>query len=126
MNILFNWFISALVILVSAYLLPGVHIDGLTTALVVAIVLGILNVVIKPILFILTLPVTILTLGLFTFVINAFLILLTTKLVPGFKVDGFWWALLYSVLISLISGFLRSYDKEEDNLPHHRYKNINK
>jgi len=110
MSILLNWLISALVILVAAYLLPGIHVASFTTALVVAIVLGILNICIKPILFILTLPVTILTLGLFTFVINAFLIILASMLVPGFRVDGFWWALLFSIVISLISGFVKSFE----------------
>lgn len=103
--------------------MPGVHIESFTTALAVAVVLGVLNVIIKPILFILTLPVTILTLGLFMFVINAFLIILTSKLVPGFIVDSFWWALLYSILISLISAFIRKYDTPESELPpHHRFR----
>lgn len=123
MNILFTWLISAMVIFVVGYLLPGVHIESFTTALAVAVVLGVLNVIIKPILFILTLPVTILTLGLFMFVINAFLIILTSKLVPGFIVDSFWWALLYSILISLISAFIRKYDTPESELPpHHRFR----
>ena len=123
MNILLNWLISAIVIFVMAYVLPGVHIESFTTALAVAVVLGIMNVVIKPILFILTLPVTVLTLGLFMFVINAVLIILTSKLVPGFTVDGFWWAMLYSILISVVSAFLRNYDKQE-NPPPHKFKNI--
>ena len=106
MSILINWLVSALAILVSAYILPGVHISGFTTALVVAIVLGIINAIIKPILIILTLPITLLTLGLFTLVINATIIIITTKLVPGFRVDGFWWALIFSIVLSIINSFL--------------------
>jgi putative membrane protein len=121
MNIIVNWLVSAMVIFVVAYLLPGVHVEGFVTALAVAIVLGVMNAVIKPILFVLTLPVTLLTLGLFTFVINAFLILLTDAIVPGFKVDGFWWALLYSILISLVTSILRQYEKQQ-TVPHHRFK----
>lgn len=105
MSILINWLVSALAILAAAYLLPGVHIASFTTALVVAIVLGIINAFLKPLL-ILTLPITILTLGLFTFVINALLIMLTAGLVPGFTVDGFMWALIYSIVLSVINSFL--------------------
>jgi putative membrane protein len=103
MAIIINWLVSALVIIVASYLLPGVHVASFMTALVVALVLGILNVLLKPILILLTLPITIITLGLFTFVINALLILLAAQLVPGFVVDGFLWALLFSLLISLIN-----------------------
>lgn len=107
MSIIINWLVSALAILVSSYVLPGVHIASFTTALVVAVVLGIINAVIKPILIILTLPINILTLGLFTLVINALIILLATNLVPGFKVDGFLWALTFSIVLSLVNSFLK-------------------
>ncbi len=106
MSILINWLVSALAVLVTAYLLPGVHVSSFVTALVVAVVLGIINSVVKPILTILTLPITMLTLGLFIFVINALLILLTSYLVPGFTVDGFVWALLFSIVLSLVNWFL--------------------
>lgn len=122
MNIIVNWLISAMVIFVVAYLLPGVHMESFVTALAVAVVLGVMNVIIKPILFVLTLPVTVLTLGLFTFVINAFLIVVTDAIVPGFKVDGFWWALLYSVLISIVTAVLRQYEKQQVPPPHHKFK----
>lgn len=102
MEILINWTVSALAILVAAYILPGVQVSGFLTALVVALVLGLLNVFIKPILFLLTLPITILTLGLFTLVINAFLIWLTGQLVPGFQVRGFLSALLFGVVLSVV------------------------
>lgn len=106
MSIVINWLVSTAAILVSSYVLPGVHISGFTTALVVAVVLGIVNAIIKPILIIFTLPINILTLGLFTLVINALIIILTANLVPGFKVDGFWWALFFSIVLSLVNSFL--------------------
>jgi putative membrane protein len=106
MNIIINWVVGALAILVTAYVLPGVHVDNLTTAFIAAVVLGVINAFIKPILIVLTLPINILTLGLFTLVINALLILLTAKLVPGFKVDGFLWAVLFSIVLFLVNSFL--------------------
>jgi putative membrane protein len=106
MGILINWLLSALVILSAAYVLPGVKIEGFFTALVVALILGVVNAVLKPILVILTLPINILTLGLFTLVINALLIMLTSSLVPGFRVESFWWALLFGILLSVINAFL--------------------
>lgn len=101
MNILVKWLLNALVIIVAAYLLPGIHIANFMTALVIALVLSVLNLIVRPLLIILTLPLTIITLGLFLLVINALMILLTSSLVPGFEVDGFWWAVLYSILISI-------------------------
>lgn len=102
MNTLLHWLVSALAILVAAYLIPGVSIT-LIGAFVLAVVLGLINITLKPILFILTLPITILTLGLFSLVINALLILLASALVPGFAVSGFWAALLFSIVLSLIN-----------------------
>ena len=106
MSILINWIVSALAILAAAYLLPGVHVTSFVAALFAAVVLGIINAVLKPVLLILTLPINILTLGLFTFVINAAVILLAANLVPGFTVDGFWWALIFSVVLSIFNSFL--------------------
>lgn len=80
--------------------------EDLFTSLVVAIVLALLNGIVRPILIILTIPVTIITLGLFLLVINAFMILIAGNIVPGFVVEGFWWALLFSVILSLITSFL--------------------
>lgn len=102
---------SALAIIVTAYLLPGVRIESFLTALVTAVVLGIINSILKPILLFLTLPINILTLGLLTFVINAFLVLLASQIVPGFKVDGFWWALAFSVVLSLVNTILGNLTK---------------
>ncbi|MBN1584917.1 phage holin family protein [Candidatus Uhrbacteria bacterium] len=108
MPILINWLVSALAIFAAAYLLPQVSVDSFWTALVLAVVLGLINAILKPILLILTLPVNILTLGLFTFVINGLLIMLASGLTPGFSVGSFWWAMLFSLVLSLINGFLKT------------------
>ncbi len=103
MRILINWLITTAAILITAYLLPGVTVRSLTAALVTALVLGLINAFIRPILILLTLPLTILTLGLFTFVLNALLVLVTSAVVPGFDVRSFWWALLFSLVFSVVS-----------------------
>jgi len=113
MNFLIRIIISALVAFGLSYILKGVHIDGFITALIVALVLAILNALVKPILILLTLPITIITLGLFLFVINALIILLCDKLIDGFSVDGFWWALLFSILLSIVSSILYSAGKKD-------------
>ncbi len=102
MSIIINWVVSALAIMVAAYLLTGVVVDSFITALVLAVVLGAINAVIKPVLVILSLPVTILTLGLFVFVIDAALIMLAAYIVPGFAVAGFWWALIFAVVLGIV------------------------
>jgi len=103
-----HWLMTTIAILIAAYLLPGVTVKGFVAALVTALVLGLINTFIRPILLILTLPINILTLGLFTFVINALLIMLTTAVVPGFDVRNFWWALLFSFVLSLIKWALNA------------------
>ena len=108
MKLIFNWFITSIGIVIAAYLLPGVHLANFMTALVLAVVLGVINVFLKPILLFLTLPINILTLGLFTLVVNAFFMMLAAQVVPGFVIDGFWWAFFYSILLSLISSVLHS------------------
>jgi len=100
---LMNLIINALGFYVTAYLVPGVHIANLESLAVVAIVWGVLSIILKPILVILTLPVNILTLGLFTFVINATLIMLMGSIVRGFKVDTFGTALLAAIVLSLLN-----------------------
>ncbi len=106
MSMLTSLLVNTLSILVTAYVVPGVNVPNFGTALLVAIVLGVLNAFVKPILTILTLPVTILTLGLFIFVINVFIIMLTSALVPAFFVAGFWSALLFSLVLSVINSVL--------------------
>ncbi len=103
MAILANWLLSALAIIIVANYLPGFRVDSFMTALIVALVLGIINAIIKPIIVILTLPINILTLGLFTFVINAALILFVAKIVPGFVIVGFGPALIAAIALWLIS-----------------------
>lgn len=113
MNFLIRIIITALVAFGLSYLLDGVHINAFTTALILALVLAVLNALVKPILVILTLPITILTLGLFLLVINALIIMLGDRFIDGFKVDGFWWALLFSILLSVVSSILYSVGKKE-------------
>ena len=116
MNFLVKILITGLAILISSYILPGVHLDGMLSAVIVAAVLTVINAIIKPIMIILTLPITIFTLGLFLLVINAICILLASKIVPGFLVDGFWWALLFSIILSLITSiFERLANRHEDD-----------
>ncbi len=106
MSLLLHWLVYALAILLAAYLLPGVRVSGLAAALVTSLVLGLINVLIRPILILLTLPLTVLTLGFFILVINSVLILLTSAMVPGFEVRNFWWALLFGIILSLINMLL--------------------
>jgi putative membrane protein len=111
MRFIINTVVTALAVIISAYLLPGVKVNSFITAIIVALVLGLINVFIKPILILLTLPVTIITLGLFLIIINALIILFVGMIVPGFKVDGFWWALLYSIVLSIVSSILYYFAK---------------
>jgi putative membrane protein len=115
MNIILRIIISAVVAFALSYILDGVHIQSFITALILAVVLGILNLFVKPILVILTLPITIFTFGLFLFVINALIILLAAKFVNGFRVDGFWWALLFSLLLSVLTSFLYKKSTQKEN-----------
>ena len=115
MNIMLRIIISAVVAFALSYILSGVHIQSFVTALVLAIVLGLLNIFVKPILVILTLPITIFTFGLFLFVINALIILLAARFVNGFQVDGFWWALLFSLLLSVLTSFFYKKSTKEEN-----------
>lgn len=103
MKIISRIALTAFALLLVSTFIPGVQIDGLYVAIIVAIILGILNAVIKPLFIILTLPLTILTLGLFIFVINASLFYFTASFVEGFTVTGFFSALLGSILVSVIS-----------------------
>lgn len=102
-SILTDWLISALAILLISQYLPGFQVASFVTALVVAVVLGILNALIKPVILILTLPINILTLGLFTFVINAFLLIVTSLFVKGFHIDGFMPALIAAFFLWIIN-----------------------
>jgi putative membrane protein len=115
MNIILRIIISAVVAFALSYLLSGVHMQSFVTALILAVVLGLLNLFVKPLLIILTLPITIFTFGLFLFVINALIILLAAKFVTGFRVDGFWWALLFSLLLSVLTSFFYKKSTQKDS-----------
>ncbi len=106
MKFLIKLLLSGLAVITASYLLPGVHVESFFMAIIVALVLGLFNALIRPILVILTIPITILTLGLFIFVINALIILMVSSLLEGFYVEGFWWALLFSVILSLITSII--------------------
>ncbi|HET8854876.1 MAG TPA: phage holin family protein [Salinimicrobium sp.] len=109
MGFIIRILLTGIVVVLLSYLLPGVAVESYITALVVALVLALLNLIVKPILVIFTLPVTILTLGLFLFVINAIIILLVDAFISGFAIDGFWIALLFSILLSLFQSILFSF-----------------
>ena len=114
MGFIIKLIIGALAVFAASYLLPGVHIDGFITAIIVALVLAVLNLLLKPLLIILTIPITILTLGLFLLVINAIIVLVCSALVDGFTVDGFIYALLFSIVISLVTWIMESLAKKSD------------
>ena len=111
MKILIHWLVSALAILVTAYILPGVHISGLFSALVLAVVLGAINAVLRPILIFLTLPITLLTMGIFVLFINALLVMLAAYIVPGFTVVSFWWAFIFAKVLAIIDFVLSGFEK---------------
>jgi putative membrane protein len=106
MHLLAKWLIMTCSIIIASYLIPGVRVGGFFSALWVALFMGLVNLLVRPLLIIITLPVTILTLGLFTLVINAFLILLASAVLKGFDVSGFWVALLFGVVLSIINHLL--------------------
>lgn len=102
MKLILRLLVTAALVLLLSNILTGVHVASFGTAVIVAVVLGLLNLFIKPILVILTLPVTFITLGLFLLVINAIIIMLCTNIVGGFAVDSFWTALIFSVILSIL------------------------
>ncbi len=106
MQLIFNWAVFSLAIGASAYLLPGVMVETAGAAIIAALVIGLINAFLKPVLIILTLPINLLSLGLFTFVINASLIMMAASLVNGFSVESFWWALLFSLIVSFIASII--------------------
>lgn len=106
MSFIVNLLISALAVYLTAWLLPGISVKSYGAAIGVALVIGLLNVLVKPLLTVLTVPVTVVTLGLFLFVIDAIIILLAGKILDSFQVNGFWWALLFSIIVSVITNLL--------------------
>src|SRR5690606_33002007 len=106
MTLILVWILNAIALLAVAYLLPGITVASFGSAMLAALVLGLLNMLVKPVLVLLTLPITIVTLGLFLIVLNALLFWFAGSVLRGFNVAGFWWALAGAVLYSLISGLL--------------------
>jgi putative membrane protein len=106
MTLLLVWILNAVALLAVAYILPGIVVASFGSAMWAALVLGLFNMLVKPLFILLTLPITIVTVGLFLFVINALMFWLAGSILSGFQVNGFWWALIGALLYSLISGFL--------------------
>jgi len=115
MDLLIRIIITTIAVLITDLLLSGVQITDFMTALLVAVVLGLLNAVLRPLLLVLTLPITLVSLGLFILVINAGLVLLAARIVDGFHVDGWLWALGFSIILSIVQGFLQALDKPKSN-----------
>ena len=114
MNFLVRIFVIAAVSFALAHLLSGIHVKDFWKALIFAIVLALLNMFVRPFLIILTLPVTFITLGLFLFVVNALVVLLASRFVDGFSIDGFWWALLFSLILSIITSAIDNKEKDKE------------
>jgi len=112
-GILIRWLTTTAAIVATAYLLDGIRVSGFFSAVFAAAVLGILNAVLRPIALLLTLPINILSLGLFTFIINALMLKMASGIIPGFGVYGFWTAIFGSLLISIISWLLNSFISEQ-------------
>ncbi|AEC21090.1 membrane protein [Pusillimonas sp. T7-7] len=106
MELILVWILNAVALLIVAYILPGITVASFGSALVAALVLGLLNTLVKPVLILLTLPITIVTLGLFLLVLNALVFWFAGTVLKGFQVNGFWWALLGAFVYSIVSGLL--------------------
>lgn len=113
MKLILRLLLTALAVVILSYVLPGVTVEGYFSAILVAVVLALLRLTVKPIIILLTLPVTIVTLGLFLLFINAFIILLADYFVSGFSVASIWWALLFSLLLSFLQSMLFSMLEEK-------------
>ncbi len=113
MNLIIKLLLTALAVVVLSKILPGVAVEGYGSAIIVAIVIALLRLLVKPILVLLTLPITIVTFGLFLLIINAIIILMADYFVAGFDVSSIWWALLFSLLLSLFQSILFSLLKED-------------
>lgn len=107
MKFIISTLFTAAIVMVLGHVLPGIHVVNFWTAVVIALVLALLNAVLKPILIVLTFPITIVTLGLFLFVINALIIIICDKFIGGFEVNNFWWALLFSIIVSVATSWFQ-------------------
>lgn len=108
MSLLIKLLLSSVTVFIAAYLLPGVHVETFWDAIIVAVVIGLLNIFVRPLLIFLTIPATIITLGLFLFVINALIVWMASNMISGFTVSNFWWALLFTILLSVINSLFNS------------------
>jgi len=125
-GIVIRWLILTAAIMLTAYLLEGIHVEGFFSALAAAAVLGILNAIFRPVLIFLTLPINILTLGLFTFVINGLLLMMASCAISGFAVSGFWWAFFGAIIISIVSWILSSFISDRGRVEKHGYIDLKK
>jgi len=115
MNFILRLLVNGLAVLITSYLIPGVHIESPAWSIVIAAVLVLLNTIVRPVMIILTLPFTIFTFGLFLLVINALVILLASRIVPGFTVETFWSALGFSIVLSIIQSIFESLSHKEES-----------
>jgi putative membrane protein len=126
MGLLLRWLILTVAIIIASYLLEGIHISGFFSAFFAAAILGILNALFRPVLILLTLPINILSLGLFTFIINALMLKMVSGIIPGFEVHGFWTAILGSLVISVISWLLNSFISDRGRVERLDYIDLEK
>ncbi|HYV73895.1 MAG TPA: phage holin family protein [Candidatus Binatia bacterium] len=113
MRLLLNWLLSAVALLVVSFLVPGFHVEGFKSALIAAVVIGLINATLGLLLKLITLPLTILTLGVFWWIVNALMLMLASALLtPGFRVEGFLWAFLGAIVLSLVNVILRKLASE--------------
>ncbi len=126
MGLLLRWLILTVAIIIASYLLEGIHVSGFFSAFFAAAILGILNALFRPILIILTLPINILTLGLFTFIINALMLTMVSGVIPGFEVYGFWTAIFGSLIISIVSWLLNSFINDRGRVERIDYIDLKK
>jgi putative membrane protein len=126
MGLLIRWLILTVAIILASYLIEGIEVTGFFSAFLAAAVLGILNALFRPILIVLTLPINILTLGLFTFIINALMLKMASGIIPGFEVHGFWTAIFGSLIISVISWLLNSFVSDRGRIEKVTYIDLRK
>lgn len=115
MNFLIKLLLSAIAVVLSSYLLPGVTVEGFWTAFLVAVLLSLLNVTLKPLLVLFTIPITFVTLGLFLLVINALMIMIADYVIDGFYINNFWWALAFSLILSIFNSLLNELSRKSDD-----------
>ncbi|MEI6122197.1 MAG: phage holin family protein [Bacteroidota bacterium] len=118
MRFIIKVFFTACAVMVAAWLMSShIQVDNFLTGILVAFTLAILNAIVRPIMVFISIPATVLTLGLFIFVINALIVMLAAKIVPSFRVESFWWALLFSIIVSFVSSILNGFIKKDENHP---------